>query len=313
MDMTLIIVLMLSLGSLFSSVLLLSLSTGMTVNQRFLVRNSLRKLESLGEVSAIQDELSQPFFNRVVVPASGVFVRIGRRLTPAGFVEGIKHRLELAGISRDFDIDRFLAYKGFTLLGGALLASLFIAFVGRSAGQVLVACLAAAGSLFLPDLWLSRKTAARQKAVKLALPDTLDLLTISVEAGLGFDAALHKVVKNTRGPLSEEFFRLLQEIQLGTSRSEAFRNLGKRTNVDELGSFILAMLQAEVFGISIGKVLRIQAKELRIKRQQKAEEMAQKAPVKIIFPLVTCIFPAVLVVIMGPAVIQIYESILKSF
>ncbi|WP_287007321.1 type II secretion system F family protein, partial [Candidatus Aquicultor secundus] len=179
------------------------------------------------------------------------------------------------------------------MLGSAGLAVVFITFAGRSAAQVLLGVLFVGLCFFLPDIWLSREVAARQKGIKLALPDTLDLLTISVEAGLGFDAALHKVVRNTTGPLSEEFYRLLQEVQLGTSRGEAFRNLGERTEVDELGSFILAMLQAEVFGISIGKVLRVQAKELRIKRRQQAEEMAQKAPVKIVFPLVVCIFPAI--------------------
>ncbi|MHB8841337.1 MAG: type II secretion system F family protein [Candidatus Aquicultor sp.] len=306
------IVLMLSLISLFTSVFLISMSATVATSNRMSVKSSLKKLDIYGDVSAVEDELSEPFLNRIIMPFMKTCMGIGKRLTPAGFLENIRHRLVLAGMSRDFDTDRFLSYKGFCLLGSAALAVVFITFSGRSAAQVLLSVLFVGLSFFLPDIWLSRKMAARQKGIKLALPDTLDLLTISVEAGLGFDAALHKVVRNTTGPLSEEFYRLLQEVQLGTSRGEAFRNLGERTQVDELGSFILAMLQAEVFGISIGKVLRIQAKELRIKRRQRAEEMAQKAPVKIIFPLVICIFPAILVVIMGPAVIQIYESILKS-
>ncbi len=307
------IVLMLSLISLFTSVFLISMSATVATSNRMSVKSSLKKLDIYGDISAVEDELSEPFLNRIIMPFMDTCTRVGKRLTPAGFLENIRHRLVLAGMSRDFDTDRFLSYKGLCLLGSAALAVVFITFAGRSAAQVLLSVLFVGSCFFLPDIWLGQKMAARQKGIKLALPDTLDLLTISVEAGLGFDAALHKVVRNTTGPLSEEFYRLLQEVQLGTSRGEAFRNLGERTQVDELGSFILAMLQAEVFGISIGKVLRIQAKELRIKRRQRAEEMAQKAPVKIIFPLVVCIFPAILVVIMGPAVIQIYESILKSF
>lgn len=306
-------ILLVSLVSLFAAIFLLGFSVSMAVSDKLSVRNTLRGLEAYGEISAVREELSEPFLDRVIIPFTSIFTRIGRRLTPAGFLANTKQRLELAGLSRDFDVDRFLMYKGFLVIAGAGVAFLFVLIAGRSAGQVLASALLAIASFFLPDIWLSRRIADRQKAIRLALPDTLDLLTISVEAGLGFDAALHKVVKNTIGPLSAEFYRLLQEVQLGTSREDAFRNLGKRTQVDELSSFILAMLQAEVFGISIGKVLRVQAKELRVKRQQKAEELAQKAPVKIIFPLVTCIFPAVLVVILGPAVIQIYESIIKSF
>lgn len=307
------IILLASFSLLFAAAFLLSMSAAMATSNRITVKSSLKKLSAYGEVSAIEDELSEPFLKRVLVPLMRMSTRVGRRLTPVGYLDGIRTRLALAGISKGLDVDRFVSFKGLCLIMGGATATLFVALAGRSAAQVVLAIIFAGICFFLPDLWLSNKISARKKAIRMALPDTLDLLTISVEAGLGFDAAIQKVVRNTTGPLSEEFYRLLQEIQLGTTRSEAFRNLGERTQVDELGSFILAMLQAEVFGISIGKVLRIQANELRIKRRQKAEEMAQKAPVKIIFPLVTCIFPAILVVIMGPAVIQIYESILKNF
>ncbi|MDP2211875.1 MAG: type II secretion system F family protein [Candidatus Aquicultor sp.] len=305
-------VLFVSLASLFAASFLLSVSATMAASNRISVKSSLRRLNSYDGVSAIDDELREPFLTRVLLPFFRVFLRIGTRLTPVGFMEGTRQRLVLAGTAREFDADRFLAYKGSCLVIGGGIASTAILFAGRSAGHVLLALIFAVLCFFVPDIWLNQKSAARQKAIRLALPDTLDLLTISVEAGLGFDSAMQKVVRNTTGPLSEEFFRLLQEIQLGTARSDAFRNLGHRTQVNELGSFILAMLQAEVFGISIGKVLRVQATELRIKRRQRAEEMAQKAPVKIIFPLIICIFPAILVVIMGPAMIQIYESIFKS-
>lgn len=305
------VVLLLSLAALFSSIFMLSMSTTMAVSNRVAIKSSIKKLNVYGEAPAIQDELAEPFLNRVILPFIRMFIGIGKRLTPAGFLDSIRRRLVLAGIAKDVDVDRFLAYKGFCLMGSTLAAVVVLGFVAHGAAQMLLSLITVALCFFMPDIWLSSKISARQKAIRLALPDTLDLLTISVEAGLGFDAALHKVVKNTTGPLSEEFYRLLQEMRLGTARNEAFRNFGERTQVDELGSFILAMLQAEVFGISIGKVLRVQAKELRVKRRQRAEEMAQKAPVKIIFPLVTCIFPAVLIVIMGPAIIQIFESMMK--
>lgn len=307
----LFIVFVLSLSALFASVFLLSMSTTVAVGNRISVKSSIKRLGAYGELSAVQDELSEPFLGRIILPFIRLFIGVGKKLTPAGFLESIRRRLVLAGIAMDVDTDRFLAYKGFCLLGSAGLAFILFSLVGRGPTQLVLSVIFIALSFFMPDIWLSQKISARQKAIRLALPDTLDLLTISVEAGLGFDAALQKVVRNTSGPLSEEFYRLLQEIQLGTARNEAFRNFGERTQVDELGSFILAMLQAEVFGISIGKVLRVQARELRVKRRQRAEEIAQKAPVKIIFPLVTCIFPSVFVVVMGPAAIQIYESIIK--
>ena len=140
------------------------------------------------------------------------------------------------------------------------------------------------------------------------LPDALDLLTISVEAGLAFDAALSQVARNTDGPLAEEFFRVLQEMQIGLGRAEAMRALGERTDLPELRGFVSAMVQADSFGIPIASVLRVQASQMRIKRSQRAEELAQKVPVKILFPLIFCILPALFIVILGPAAITILHS-----
>jgi len=149
----------------------------------------------------------------------------------------------------------------------------------------------------------------RSERIRRELPDALDLLVISVESGLGFDAALSQVARNTEGPLAGEFFRVLQEMQLGTGRSDAMRALADRTDVSDLKAFITAMVQADAFGIPVANVLRIQAREMRIRRSQRAEESAQKVPVKILFPLVFCILPALFVVILGPAVITIMRTL----
>ena len=233
---------------------------------------------------------------------------LGRRL-PGSVKSGLERKLILAGSPKNMTVDSIVSLKIIissmaTCLSIALLMVLGIPF---SRVLILVAAITFF-AFFIPDIWINSLIKKRQKEIRRALPDTLDLLTISIEAGLGFDSALSKVVKNTDSALSDEFYRLLQEIQLGSSRKDAFKNLEERTDVAELNSFILAILQADVFGISIGKVLRVQSKEMRIKRRQRAEEMAMKAPVKIVFPLLLCIFPALNLVILGPAAIQIYNN-----
>ena len=162
---------------------------------------------------------------------------------------------------------------------------------------------------FIPDYWLSRRIRARQKAILLAIPDTLDLLTISVKAGLGFDAALGKVVEKTEGPLTDEFRRTLAEVRIGKARRDALREMVARTNVPALTNFIGAIIQAEQLGVAIARVLEVQSEQLRIQRRQRAEEMAAKAPIKMLFPLVGCIFPSMFIVILGPAMILIATNL----
>ena len=189
----------------------------------------------------------------------------------------------------------------FFLLMGILLSSpgtgILLAGVGLGIGYI------------APEFWLGGRVRKRQKAILMMIPDALDLLTISVRAGLGFDAALGKVVEKLKGPLTEEFRRALAEVRVGKARREALRDIIPRTEVVPLTNFIGAIIQAEQLGVSISKVLQVQSEQLRIERRQRAEEMAAKAPIKMLFPLVGCIFPSLFIVILGPAVILIMQNL----
>jgi tight adherence protein C len=215
----------------------------------------------------------------------------------------------MAGNPAGWDADRVLATKIGCLVVGILIGAALLVSLPFNLGLLLLTFLALCLlGYFLPNLVLLNIIQRRQAKMRLALPDAIDLLTISVEAGLGFDAALAHVSRNTTGPLAEEFYRTLQEVQLGRSRSEAMRNLADRSSVPELTAFVLAMVQADVFGISVANVLRIQSREMRKKRRQLAEERAMKVPIKVLFPVLFCIFPALFVVILGPAIMRIASA-----
>jgi tight adherence protein C len=229
------------------------------------------------------------------------------RLSPSGMAAKLQRRLDIAGNPARWNPDRVLAVKG---LGLVALAALGIA-VGAHKPALLILYAGVGGGIgfFLPDVLLYNAGLKRQTRIQAALPDAMDMLTVCVEAGLGFDAALAQVARNTSGPLAAELARLLQEVQIGKSRTEALRAMADRTTVTEFRAFASALVQAGELGISVAKVLREQAKEMRVKRRQRAEEQAQKVVVKILFPLVVCLFPALFVVIIGPGVITITHSL----
>jgi tight adherence protein C len=257
-------------------------------------------------------ELARPARERLVKPLYNAALTVARRFTPAGAREGIRRKLVMAGSPFGWDPDRVLVAKVACLSGGTVLGLLFLALFGF-AWPLRVLGFLAIGLLgyWLPNIVLTNAVQRRQGEVRSALADSIDLLTICVEAGLGFDAAMAHVSKNTSGPLADEFYRTLQEVQLGRSRNEAMRNLADRSNVPELRAFVLAMVQADIFGVSVANVLRVQAKDMRIKRRQLAEERAMKVPIKVLFPVLFCIFPALFVVILGPAIMRIAEVFTK--
>ncbi|MEV0287512.1 MULTISPECIES: type II secretion system F family protein [unclassified Kribbella] len=227
------------------------------------------------------------------------------RLSPSGVAAKLQRRLDLAGNPSGWTPDRILAAKG---LGLFILGGLGAVYGLRSVGMLIVAtAVGATAGFFLPDVLLYNAGQKRQQKIQKALPDALDLLTVCVEAGLGFDAAMSQVARNTRGPLAAEFARVLQETQIGTTRPQALRAMTNRTTVPELRAFVSALIQAGELGITIADVLREQAKEMRLRRKARAEEKAQKVPVKILFPLVFCLFPSMFIVIIGPGVITIAE------
>jgi tight adherence protein C len=238
---------------------------------------------------------------------SGGLRRLALTLSPRGLGGSLQRRLDLAGNPPRWTADRILALKGLGLLALGLLGGLYQ--IHHFAMAVVCACLGGAAGFFLPDLLLYNAGLKRQAKLQLALPDALDMLTVCVEAGLGFDAALARVARNTGGPLAAEFARVLQEMQIGNTRSQALRGMANRTTVPELRAFVSSLVQAGELGVAIAEVLREQAKEMRLRRRQRAEEKAQKVSVKILFPLIACLFPALFVIVIGPGAINIMHSL----
>ncbi|WP_418062761.1 type II secretion system F family protein [Pimelobacter simplex] len=271
---------------------------------------ALEALEHSGQAGRdMAQEADRSFADRIVSPLQDRAVKIGRRITGADKAERIRRRLDLAGNPAGWTVDRVVSFK---VMFAAALPLLGVAYGVLVHIPVTILVLIGVGGLVLgfvaPDLYLYNRGVHRSDQIKRTLADAVDLLTISVEAGLGFDAALQQVARHTGGPVAEEFARVLREMQLGKSRSEALRAMAARSNVDDLNTFVGSMVQADAFGIPIGQVLRVQSGEIRVKRRQYAEEKAQQVPVKIMIPLILFILPCLFVVILGPAVISAYDS-----
>ncbi|MDP9183983.1 MAG: type II secretion system F family protein [Actinomycetota bacterium] len=301
--------LVLGLASIFIAITVVLATVGVLTGERTQVSRSMAALKRMDAPSDMQAELDRSFEERVLEPARARMLGLGRRLTPQGQLDKMGQRLESAGSPAGWDVNRVLSVKVLAAFVGLLLG-LTLPVIGGAGVPVIVGSVIGLGALgfFAPDLAIYQIAYNRREQIRKDLPDALDLLTITVEAGLAFDAAVTQVARNTTGPLADEFYRVLQEVQLGRSRADALEQMGERINVEELSIFVSAVVQADNLGIPIAQVLRVQAKEMRIKRSQRAEEAAQKVPVKILFPLIFCILPALFVVVIGPAAVNIYHS-----
>lgn len=279
-------------------------------DEKAAVRASLRQLDGY-EVTDVRDqELLKPVRERAIEPVFQALLALGKKLTPVGYIDKSRRQFIALGHTGTASWDRFMALR--VVLQILVLPWLLFVFVVWAPGGILQLAAAGMGAFALakgPDAMLNRKVEARKQEIKVKLPDVLDLLVISVEAGLGFEQALDRTVPAVPGPLTDEFARMLGEVRAGASRAEAMRSMEQRADVPELRSFVLAIIQADTFGVSIGRVLRAQAEEMRIKRKQLAQEKAQKAPVKMLIPMVFCVFPALFIVILGPAILSIMENL----
>jgi tight adherence protein C len=296
-----------------AGVFLLAIASGTRVSDRVAVRSALRTAtETVPAVSGKPTEVEEQgsFLERVVIPGLDRMGRLALRFTPTGYLAKSRRRMVLAGHPQPEEFDRFMATRVVTLaLIPVVLILVALLPLGRASALAFLIPAVLLG--LVPEVKLNREVATRQEAIRRQLTDLSDLLTISVEAGLGFEQALSRTVVSMPGPLSDEFTRMLGETRVGASRREAFERVGERTDVDELRSFLRALIQADTFGISIVQILRAQSEEMRVARRQHAQERAQKAPVKMLFPLVFCILPALFVVVIGPAAIEIYRTIIK--
>ncbi len=300
------VLLLLGIGGVFTGIFLSLAAVGVFDNEAKGVSRSLAVMAAFSTApQSMQEELEPGFQVRVLNPALDRLIGVGRRLTPSDYTDRILRKLNIAGNPPGWTVDRVLSLKVVGTGVGLVVGSLFGVLLGKPVTFTLAcAGIATVAGYFAPNFLIYQKGYDRTAKMERALPDALDLLSISVEAGLAFDAALAQVARNTDGPLSEEFARVLQEMQIGLGRANALRALADRSNLPDLRSFCSAMVQADAFGIPVGQVLRVQSTEIRLKRRQSAEETAQKIPVKIMIPLVLFILPSLFIAVLGPAIIR---------
>ncbi|WP_426244141.1 type II secretion system F family protein [Nocardioides sp. LHG3406-4] len=304
--------LLLILGALLIvlAIYLLSLATSGSTQHQPGVERAIAALHSMGGApKELTAELEKPFSERIMAPLHERALGLGRRLTGADSAQRITHKLDLAGSPVGWSVDRVVSLKVIGAVAGLVVAGLVTTLLGLSLGpRVGFTLVGAVVGYFGPNLYLYQRAYDRQAQIAKELPDAIDLMTISVESGLAFDAAVQQVAYNTTGPLAEELSRVLREMQIGSSRADALRAMAERSNLAQLRSFISALVQADAFGIPIAQVLRVQSSEMRIKRRQRAEEKAMQVPVKMTIPLIFCILPCLFIAVLGPAAINIMEN-----
>jgi len=266
---------------------------------------SIKRATDYGRIRIRSDERELVHFReRVLIPAAAKLAAIPLKLSPKTNVEGIGAKIVAAGLSQRLTTSNFLAVKGGTTVAGVGLGFLLAIVASPALGLLFAPALGAAGFL-APDMFLNFKIRGRREAIRSELPDALDLLAVSVEAGLGFDGAVTKLTEHMEGPLIDEFALTLNEIRVGEARATALRKMAARVDAMELSNFVRAVVQAEQLGISLGRILRVQATDTRLRRQAAAEEKAMKAPIKMLFPTVFFIFPSMFIVVLGPAMLNI--------
>jgi tight adherence protein C len=304
------VLLMVGILSVFSAIFIALAAIGVFTNEARGVSKSLVVLEAFAAApESMKQELDPSFNDRVITPLLARFVGLGKRLTPNDYGERIQHKLDVAGNPPGWTVDRIVSMKVIGIGLGATVGVFAAVLLDWSFLRILILMgLGAVLGYYAPNLYLYQKGYDRTNQMQRDLPDALDLLSISVEAGLGFDAALAQVARNTKGPLAQELARVLQEMQIGLGRASALRAFGERSTLADLRSFTSAMVQADAFGIPIAKVLRVQSDEIRLKRRQRAEEAAQKVPVKIMIPLVLFILPTLFIAVLGPAIIGMMSA-----
>jgi tight adherence protein C len=264
----------------------------------------------LASLSTREDVMQQDFSQRAVAPVMQGIGRFALRFTPTGWVGRAQHKLVLAGWAERMDGNTWAAIRIIATVVSIVVLFIVIPLLDSTMMRLGVGGLIVFLGFFGPEASLNRAIDDRRKEMEKTLPDIIDLLVISVEAGLGFEAAMGRVVQNVPGELSKEFSRTLQETRVGVSRHDALKAMADRTDVDDLNSFILSLVQADQFGVSISRMLRVQAEEMRVRRRQRIQEKAFAAPVKMIFPMMFCIFPSIFIVILGPAAISISNTLL---
>jgi tight adherence protein C len=254
-------------------------------------------------------EMSMGFHERIILPFFNKIGQFAMRFTPQATLESARARLEMAGNPMQMDPAFFLSLRfiNAVMFGGSIMMIYIVGNRDMIQGVAVTALFTIVGFIF-PHMWLSGRIASRQKAIFRAMPDALDLLTICVEAGLGFDSAMNRVHEKWEDDLGLEFGRVIQEIRLGKLRRDALRDMADRLGVAEMTSFVAAVIQSEQLGVSMAKVLRIQSDQMRVRRRQLAEEEAHRAPIKMVFPIGLLIFPSILLILLGPAAMLLLQS-----